>query len=38
LVEIIRGGSPCIVRLDGSTICFRDDQHVKILVSPRKTG
>lgn len=37
-VEIVRGGSPCILRIGGSTFCFRDDQHVRILVSPRKTA
>jgi len=37
-IEIIRGGSPCIVRLEGSTLCFRDDEQVRVLVSPRKTA
>lgn len=37
-VEIVRGGSPCILRIGGSTFCFRDDQHVRILVSPRKSA
>jgi ferrous iron transport protein A len=37
-VEIVRGGSPCIVRVGGSTLCFRDDEQVRILVSPRKTA
>ena len=23
---MVRGGSPCIVRVDGSTLCFRDDE------------
>jgi ferrous iron transport protein A len=38
LIEIIRGGSPCIVRVEGSTFCFRDDEQVRVLVSPRKTA
>jgi ferrous iron transport protein A len=38
LVEIVRGGSPCIVRIDGSTLCFRDDEQVRVLVSPRKSA
>ena len=38
LIEIIRGGSPCILRLAGSTLCFRDDGQVSVLVSPRKTA
>jgi len=37
-VEIVRGGSPCIIRLNGCTLCFRDDQRVRVLVSPRKTA
>jgi ferrous iron transport protein A len=35
-IEILRGGSPCIVRVDGAMLCFRDDEQVRILVSPRK--
>jgi Fe2+ transport system protein FeoA len=38
LIEIIRGGSPCILRVEGSTICFREDEQVRVLVSPRKTA
>ena len=37
-VEIVRGGSPCIVRVGGSTLCFRDDESVRVLVSPRKSA
>jgi ferrous iron transport protein A len=37
-IEILRGGSPCIIRVDGATLCFRDDQQVRILVSPRKSA
>jgi ferrous iron transport protein A len=37
-IEMVRGGSPCIIRVEGSTICYRDDQQVRILVSPRKTA
>jgi ferrous iron transport protein A len=37
-IEILRGGSPCILRVDGATLCFRDDERVRILVSPRKTA
>ena len=38
LVEIIRGGSPCIIRIEGTTLCFRHDEQVRVLVSPRKTA
>jgi ferrous iron transport protein A len=37
-LEMIRGGSPCIIRIDGSTLCFRDDQSLRVLVSTRKTA
>jgi ferrous iron transport protein A len=38
LIEIIRGGSPCIIRVEGTTLCFRNDEQVRVLVSPRKTA
>jgi ferrous iron transport protein A len=38
LIEIVRGGSPCIIRIEGSTLCFRDDEQVRVLVSPRKSA
>lgn len=31
-VEMVRGGSPCIIRLDGSNICFRADEVTTVLV------
>jgi ferrous iron transport protein A len=34
-VELLRGGSPCIVRIDGSTLCFREESSVRVLVAPR---
>jgi ferrous iron transport protein A len=37
-LEIVRGGSPCIVRVAGTTLCFRDDELLRILVTPRKTA
>jgi len=37
-LEIIRAGSPCIVRIGGTTLCFRDDELLRVLVSPRKTA
>jgi ferrous iron transport protein A len=37
-LEIVRGGSPCIVRVAGSTLCFRHDELVRVLVTPRKTA
>jgi ferrous iron transport protein A len=37
-LEIIRGGSPCIVRVGGTTLCFRQDELLSVLVTPRKTA
>ena len=37
-LEIIRGGSPCIVRVAGATLCFRHDELLRVLVKPRKTA
>jgi ferrous iron transport protein A len=37
-LEMIRGGSPCIIRVDGSTLCFRDDVTLRVLMSTRKTA
>jgi ferrous iron transport protein A len=37
-LEMIRAGSPCIVRVAGTTLCFRDDEMLRILVTPRKTA
>lgn len=37
-LEMVRSGSPCIVRIDGSTLCFRDDETLRVLVSARKTA
>jgi ferrous iron transport protein A len=37
-LEIVRGGSPCIVRVAGTTLCFRHDELLRVLVKPRKTA
>ena len=37
-LEIVRGGSPCIVRVAGTTLCFRHDELVRVMVTPRKTA
>jgi Fe2+ transport system protein FeoA len=36
--ELIRGGSPCILRIDGTTLCIRSDDLVQVLVAPRKSA
>lgn len=38
LLQMIRCGSPCILRVDGSTLCFRDDDSLRVLVRSRKTA
>jgi ferrous iron transport protein A len=37
-IEMVRGGSPCILRVDGGTLCFREDESIRIMVSPRKSA
>jgi Fe2+ transport system protein FeoA len=31
-VEMVQAGSPCIIRLGGSKLCFRDNEAVGVLV------
>jgi Fe2+ transport system protein FeoA len=38
LLQMIRCGSPCILRVDGSTLCFREDESLRVLVRSRKTA
>lgn len=37
-LEVVRGGTPCIVRISGTTLCFRHDELLRVLVKPRKTA
>jgi ferrous iron transport protein A len=37
-LEIVRAGSPCIVRVGGTTLCFREDELLRVFVTPRKTA
>ncbi len=34
-LEMVRHGSPCIVQLDGSKLCFRDGELLQVMVSPK---
>ncbi|UUO06235.1 ferrous iron transport protein A [Blastopirellula sp. J2-11] len=34
VVQVVQQGSPCIVRVDGSTLCFRECDHLQIFVQP----
>ena len=36
--EMVQCGSPCIIRVDGSTLCIRDDASLRVLVAVRKTA
>ena len=33
-VEMLRPGTPCIIRLAGSKLCFRADKQTSVLVKP----
>jgi ferrous iron transport protein A len=37
-IEVVRAGSPCIVRIGDSRLCLRHDAQVGVLVAPRKTA
>ena len=34
IVEMVRAGSPCIIRLSGHKLCFRHNQSLNVLVRP----
>ncbi|MEQ8785857.1 MAG: FeoA domain-containing protein [Pirellulaceae bacterium] len=33
-IEMVQSGSPCIIRLNGHKLCFRDCDVFQVLVSP----
>jgi ferrous iron transport protein A len=37
-LQMIRCGSPCILRVDGSTLCIRDDDSLRVVIRSRKTA
>jgi ferrous iron transport protein A len=37
-LEMLRSGAPCIIRVEGSRLCFRDDNSLRVLVRTRKTA
>lgn len=37
-LEMVRCGSTCIVRIDGSKLCIRSDESLRVLVAPRKSA
>jgi|1185.fasta_scaffold271155_2 ferrous iron transport protein A len=34
-LEMIRSGAPCIIRIEGSKLCFREDENSRVLVRAR---
>jgi ferrous iron transport protein A len=34
VVEMVQSGSPCIIRLAGTKLCFRSDDLLSVLVAP----
>jgi len=38
MLEMVRSGSPCIIRVGGSKLCIRDEESLRVLVAPRKTA
>lgn len=37
-MEVVQSGSPCIVRIGSSKLCFRHDELTRVLVIRRKTA
>jgi len=37
-LEMVRSGSPCIVRIGASTLCLRNGELVAVMVAPRMTA
>jgi ferrous iron transport protein A len=37
-LEMLQSGTPCIIRVDGSTLCYRDDTTMRVLVRTRRTA
>ena len=34
-LQMLRSGSPCIIRMAGQTLCFRGSELLSVLVRPR---
>ncbi len=37
-LELVRSGSPCILRINGATFCFRNTGSVNVVVAPRMSA
>jgi ferrous iron transport protein A len=33
-IEMVQGGSPCIIRISGHKLCFRQNRRLNVLVRP----
>lgn len=38
MLEMVRAGTPCIVRVGASKLCFRDGELLSVLVAVRKSA
>jgi ferrous iron transport protein A len=38
VLEMVRAGTPCIVRIGASKLCFRDGELLSVLVALRKSA
>jgi hypothetical protein len=38
LLQMVRCGTPCILRVEGSTLCFRDDDSLRLMVLSRQSA
>ncbi|MCC9607265.1 ferrous iron transport protein A [Blastopirellula sp. JC732] len=37
VVQVVQQGSPCIVRVNGCSLCFRECAHLQVFVQPVAT-
>jgi ferrous iron transport protein A len=37
-LEMLQRGTPCIIRIDGTKLCFRNDDSLRVLVRIRMTA
>lgn len=35
-IEVVQAGSPCIIRVAGHKLCFRDGEALSVLVLPQE--
>jgi Fe2+ transport system protein FeoA len=37
-LEMVQSGTPCIIRVEGAKLCFRDGELSSVIVRPRKSA